>query len=174
MFTLGYFIYINIIIPLQLTKHHIDSSSSIMALCQPEKKMSKSDINSKNYILLSDSTGEIRKKISRAQTDNIKGITYGDSNRPGINNLINIFAAISDSTPSDIAQANASCSNAEFKEKVSSAIIRCLQPISTSFNEWRQNRELLRDIAKKGAEEAVAEASSCMHKLKTLTGLSVY
>ena len=61
----------------------------IMALDEPEKKMSKSGAEA-SYIALLDPPDVIRKKIARATTDSRRDIVF-DEKRPGIFNLLTIY-----------------------------------------------------------------------------------
>ncbi|EPX71404.1 tryptophan-tRNA ligase Msw1 [Schizosaccharomyces octosporus yFS286] len=151
----------------------INSSSSIMALKQPNKKMSKSDQNSKNYILLTDSEQDIRKKITGAATDNIEGITYGDPNRPAINNLINMTAALSDSRPTTIAENFKHARHSEFKSFVADSLVNTLSPFAKSYEQWKAKPSELQDIAANGAKKAMNQAYPFMKNFKRTFGLGL-
>lgn len=56
--------------------------------------MSKSIGPEAGTIWLNDSPDEIMLKVSRAQTDSIRKLTYDPENRPGVANLISIYAAL--------------------------------------------------------------------------------
>ena len=64
----------------------------IMALDDPERKMSKSDAEG-SYIALLDPPDVIRKKIARATTDSERTIVF-DEKRPAIFNLLTIYQLI--------------------------------------------------------------------------------
>ncbi|EPY53384.1 tryptophan-tRNA ligase Msw1 [Schizosaccharomyces cryophilus OY26] len=151
----------------------LNSSSSIMALKQPNKKMSKSDQNSKNYILLTDSEQDIRKKIAGAATDNIEGITYGDVNRPAINNLINITAAITDSSPIAIAEKFKHSKHSEFKSSIADIVVGSLSPFTKSYQQWKANPTELQAIAADGAKKATDQAYPFVKNFKNTLGLGV-
>ena len=73
------------------------SGARIMSLQEPEKKMSKSDENLNNLIAILDSPDVIRKKVKRAVTDSGSEIRY-DKSRPGISNLISIYALLTETS----------------------------------------------------------------------------
>ena len=54
--------------------------------------MSKSDNSDYSRINLTDSPDDIRRKIQKAKTDAIKGISFDPEIRPEISNLIKIYA----------------------------------------------------------------------------------
>lgn len=66
----------------------------IMSLQEPTTKMSKSDENIKNVIFLSDSESEVTSKIKKAVTDSEGIIKYDIEKKPGISNLLSIYASI--------------------------------------------------------------------------------
>jgi tryptophanyl-tRNA synthetase len=72
----------------------------IRDLGSPEKKMSKSDESGKGVIFLSDTPEVAAKKIMSATTDSIGSIAYDKAERPGISNLMDILAALTN-TPID-------------------------------------------------------------------------
>ena len=68
-----------------------------MSLSDPTKKMSKSE-SDKGTIYLTDDMETIEKKIMKAKTDAESKIYYDPENKPGISNLLTIYAAIKDIT----------------------------------------------------------------------------
>ncbi len=72
-------------------------SAKIMSLSDPTKKMSKSE-SDKGTIYLTDDMETIHKKIMKAKTDAEGKIYYDPENKPGISNLLTIYAAIKDIT----------------------------------------------------------------------------
>lgn len=67
--------------------------AKIMSLSNPSKKMSKSE-SDKGTIYLLDDVEISRKKIMKAVTDNEGKIYYDPINKPGISNLITIYAIL--------------------------------------------------------------------------------
>jgi tryptophanyl-tRNA synthetase len=72
---------------------HNPFATRVMSLRTPDMKMSKSDPSEQGKITLQDSNDHIQKKIKSAVTDGIGGVTYDPKNRPGLANLLNIYAA---------------------------------------------------------------------------------
>lgn len=56
--------------------------------------MSKSDTNLKNTIFLSDSKQEVANKIKKAVTDSENIIKFDPEHKPGVSNLLTIYASI--------------------------------------------------------------------------------
>ena len=74
----------------------------IRDLANPEKKMSKSDETGKGVIFLTDTPDAAAKKIMSATTDSLGSIAYDKKEQPGISNLIDILAALSDQSLKDV------------------------------------------------------------------------
>ena len=80
------------------------TATRVMSLKNGLNKMSKSDPSDQSRINLMDDSISIIKKIQKARTDSEpfpKSLEEMD-NRPEINNLINIFSALSEDLPQNI------------------------------------------------------------------------
>ena len=69
------------------------TAARVMSLRSPQDKMSKSDRSDAGRINLTDSPDLIRRKIRRAVTDSLGPVTY-DEARPGVRNLVDMYAAV--------------------------------------------------------------------------------
>lgn len=74
----------------------------IRDLMNPEKKMSKSADSDNSKIMLADLPERIRKKIMSATTDSLADINFDFKTQPGISNLLQILAAITDTSLHDL------------------------------------------------------------------------
>ena len=74
----------------------IGTGIRIRDLVNPEKKMSKSTAGDNCKIMLSDSPARAAKKIMSATTDSLENIDFNLETQPGISNLLQIEALISD------------------------------------------------------------------------------
>ena len=92
------------------------SGSRIMSLQEPNSKMSKSDLNTNNYIGLLDEPHVILKKIKRAVTDSGNEIKYIDEGN-AISNLMTIFSALSGNSIKQIENDFNGKLYSEFKKK---------------------------------------------------------
>ena len=63
-----------------------------MSLSDPKSKMSKSDPYQLSRIMLTDAPETIALKLRKAATDSIAGVSYDPVTRPGVSNLIEIYA----------------------------------------------------------------------------------
>jgi tryptophanyl-tRNA synthetase len=87
-------------VPLPVSKQHEffgkDQGLRIRDLQEPLKKMSKSDESGKGVIFMSDTPEAAAKKIMSATTDSFGEIKYDMKGRPGITNLLQILALLTD------------------------------------------------------------------------------
>lgn len=107
----------------------------IMNLVDPTKKMSKSDDTDKGTIFLTDSLDSARRKIMGATTDNYATIAYDKQKQPGISNLIEILALLTNKTNQEIAQKYKSLTQyGSFKQVVAEEMTRFLADFQTKLN----------------------------------------
>ncbi len=140
----------------------------IMSLSDPTKKMSKSD--SKGDIFLKDDEKTIRKKIMSAVTDMETSVHYDKVNKPGISNLMTIYASIKNVTIEDVEKEFVGANYGTFKRAVADAIVAELTPFQNRYREIIASGELDR-VLKEGAEQASQIAEVTLEKVKKAVGL---
>ena len=142
----------------------------VMSLQEPTKKMSKSDDNQTATVYLLDTPKDIEKKIKRAQTDSDNAVRYDREAKPGISNLMDIFAALTDKSREEIEKAYAGQGYGTFKKDVAEATISVLEPIQKRYAELIDTPEL-DVILTKGAEKAREKASKTYEAVTKAMGL---
>jgi tryptophanyl-tRNA synthetase len=148
----------------------------IMSLNQPtEKKMSKSDLNPRSRILITDSREDIVKKIKAAVTDSEEGVTFDPERRPAIANLANIMYYLDESatqSPAELLQDVKTKS--ALKDKMSSLVDKHLEPIRERYHELMDPKKAgqLQAIAEDGATKAIASAEATMAKVRHAIGFA--
>lgn len=146
----------------------------IMGLDDPTKKMSKSASSEYNYIALSDTPEQVRRKIMKAVTDSGSEIAYDDTPReldgtsahgaskPALKNLINIYSLLSGETPPEIVAKFAGKGYGDFKKDLAEVVIGFLVPFQARMNAISdeetmqiliEGREKIRPIAVKKLQE---------------------
>lgn len=141
----------------------------IMSLQEPEKKMSKSDENANASIYLMDDPDTIIRKFKRAVTDSDNQIQYSED-KPGIRNLMDIYAAASGKTIEETEQEFASSGYGEFKQAVGEAVVSLLKPIQDRFAELTKNKDYIDQIIKSNAEKADYYATKTLRKVQKKVG----
>jgi tryptophanyl-tRNA synthetase len=142
----------------------------IMGLQDPSKKMSKSDTLESNYIALLDSPEKVRKKIKRAVTDSGSDVRY-DEDRPGIANLLMLYASITDRSIESLEKDYAGKGYGDFKSDVAEAVVAFLGPMQERFREIRHDMPYLQGLLSRGAEAARERAQPTLAKVHDVMGL---
>lgn len=141
----------------------------IMSLSDPNKKMSKSD--PKGDIYLKDDLKTIRKKIMSAVTDMGDEIKYDQVNKPGISNLLTIYACCKDLTIQEAENQFKECHRyGDFKKSVADAVCDELEPFQKRYQEIIENKSYI-DVLKQGAIKAKKVADATLIKVKKKVGL---
>ena len=142
-----------------------------MSLRNPLQKMSKSDNQDMTRINLTDSSDDIRNKIRKAVTDCTGSVTFDPHERPGVSNLVSIFAAVSDSTPDKICRMFEGKQTVHLKDELAELLISELAPIREEINRLQTDRGYVMDILRDGSERAREIAEPNLAEIKVLMGI---
>lgn len=148
---------------------NVSEGAKIMSLQDPAKKMSKSDSNDNAYILVMDSPDDILRKFKRAVTDSEAKVAY-DEARPGVANLMTIYAAATGQSHDQIAQAFEGKGYGDFKVAVAEVVIELLRPLRERSLELLQDKGHLEDVMFLGAEKARAITKKKVAQVYDLLG----
>lgn len=141
----------------------------IMSLQDPTSKMSKSDPNINGFISILDDTDTIMRKFKRAVTDSDGEIAYKDG-KFGINNLINIYSAITGKTVDETVSEFSGKGYGDFKLAVGEVVADELKPIRERYEDLRKNKDYLESVYKTGAERAYKISNRTLNKVKRKVG----
>ncbi|ETW05739.1 tryptophan-tRNA ligase, variant 3 [Aphanomyces invadans] len=148
-----------------------DALVRIMSLRVPTEKMSKSDASPMSRIDLTDSPDTIVKKIRKAQTDAIPGISYDKAARPGVSNLMSILSAVTGQSLEDIQTQYGTHQTGQFKQVVADAVVAKIGPIGHRIQTYQADPAYLNDLLRDGRDSAAAIAASTMVEVKAAMGL---
>lgn len=147
-----------------------DQGLRIKDLGDPTKKMSKSDDTGKGVIFLSDNPDDAAKKIMSATTDSVGVVHYDLNNQPGISNLLQIHALLSDE-PLDkvIERHDGQTSYGELKQEVADQVHQFLSDFQDRLS--RVDETAL--VAKLEADEKRMNeaAKATLYKVQQAVGL---
>ena len=144
----------------------------IMSLSDPTRKMSKSD--PKGDIFLKDDLNVVRKKIMSAVTDLGSDIYYDPENKPGISNLIQIYASLKDISIEETENIFKDCHKyGEFKKAVADVVVDVLAPFQEKYKEVLASGKI-DEILDEGAKKASYIANKTLLKVKKTVGLYVH
>lgn len=144
--------------------------AKICSLQDPTAKMSKSDPDPNAYVSVIDDEATIVRKFKRAVTDSGNEIVVRED-KPGVSNLINIYAAICDKTPADVEKEFAGQGYGTFKIAVGEAVAAAFEPIRREYARYIADKAYLASVAKDGADKAAYLAEKTLRKVKKKVGL---
>jgi len=145
--------------------------AKIKGLQSPDKKMSKTSSNVNDTIFLTDSPDVIVKKVKRAVTDSDMEIRFDVLNKPGVSNLLTIYASI---TGKSIEESEKEFCNKDYgylKTEVAGVIVDELSPIQEEFKKLSDNKDYVQTILNTNSEKANRLASRTMAKVYKKLGL---
>ena len=122
--------------------------SRIMSLKDGSKKMSKSELSDLSRINLTDDKDQIINKIKKAKTDTLpmpKDIKEVEG-RLEAQNLLGIFASLSNSTLETSIEKFAGKNFSEFKQELSELLVNKIMPISEEIKKLLQDQSYLDSI----------------------------
>jgi len=145
----------------------------VMSLRDGTKKMSKSDVSDLSRINLTDDADTISKKIRKAKTDPepLPGDVEGLAGRPEADNLVGIYAALSDRTKADVISEFGGRQFSAFKPVLSELAVSVLSPISSQMRNLLDDPAFIDDVLADGGERAGAIAEKTMKDVKAIIGL---
>ena len=146
--------------------------SRIMSLKDGSKKMSKSELSDLSRINLTDDKDQIINKIKKAKTDTLpmpKDIKELEG-RLEAQNLLGIFASLSNSTLETSIEKFAGKNFSEFKQELSELLVNKIMPISEEIKKLLQDQSYLDSILLDGVEKANRIASKKIKNIKETVG----
>lgn len=145
------------------------AGARVRSLQEPTKKMSKSDENQNAFISLRDDPDTILRKFRRAVTDSEAKVRYAPG-KDGINNLMEIYAAVTGKEIPAIEQEFDGRGYGDFKTAVGEAVAAELLPIQRRFDEFMKDKAQLDALMKRGAENASHVAGRTLGKVMKKLG----
>ena len=146
------------------------SGARIMSLQEPDKKMSKSSEDANSYISMLDDPRAAMNKIKRAVTDSESEVRFDKENKPGISNLINIYACITGKTVAEIEKEFAGQGYGSFKVQVGEAVAETLEKIQAEYQRVIKDKAYLENMFRTGAERADRIAQRTLAKVQKKVG----
>lgn len=140
----------------------------IMSLSDPSKKMSKSD--PKGDIFLKDDLAVIRKKIMSAVTDSGSEVKYDVENKPGISNLLTIYASLKDISIEEAEKEFVGYRYGDFKKAVADVVVNELETFQKKYREILESKAYEK-VLLEGAKKANEVANKTLNRVKKAVGL---
>jgi tryptophanyl-tRNA synthetase len=148
-------------------------ATRVMSLRDGTKKMSKSDPSDYSRINMTDDADTIALKIRKAKTDPLPlPDSIEDAKaRPEAENLLSIYAALTDTSLADTIAQFAGKEFSRFKETLAEVSVEKLAPIADARARILSDVGALDAILRRGAERANAIAQPNLAAIKDLVGL---
>ncbi|MCR4912042.1 MAG: tryptophan--tRNA ligase [Bacilli bacterium] len=140
----------------------------IMSLSDPTVKMSKSD--PKGDIFLKDDLKTIRKKIMSAVTDSGCEVKFDQENKPGISNLLTIYAALKDISIEEAEKEFEGYRYGDFKKAVADVVCAEMEIFQNKYREILETKAY-EEALREGAKRAQAIANQTLKRVKNAVGL---
>ena len=147
-------------------------ATRVMSLRDGTKKMSKSDPSDLSRITMRDSSDDIAKKIRKAQTDPepLPETVEGLEGRPGADNLVGIYAALSEKTKADVLAEFAGAQFSVFKPALADLAVEKLSPITNEMKRLMEDPAYIDNVLEKGAVRARAIADPILARVREIAG----
>ena len=149
------------------------TTSKIMSLSNPMRKMSKSE-SDKGTIYLLDPIEISKKKVMKALTDSENAFYYDPENKPGLSNLINIYSALSGQVIEEVVEQYKDSENyGIFKKALCELLEKEMLPIQEKVKEIKESKSYIQ-VLQDGGWLAQQLANEKMTKVYKAIGIYVY
>jgi tryptophanyl-tRNA synthetase len=151
----------------------LGEATRVMSLRDGLKKMSKSDLSDMSRINMTDTPDLIAQKIRKAKTDPegpLPSAVEGLEGRPEADNLLTLYAALTDTTKKAAVERFAGAQFSVLKNELTEAATGTLGPIAARMNALMGDTAALDTILRDGADKANAIAQPILAEAKQLVG----
>jgi len=147
-------------------------ATRVMSLRDGSKKMSKSDPSDYSRINLSDDADAIAQKIRKAKTDPdaLPSETIGLVGRPEADNLVGIYAGLSESTKETVLGQFGGSTFSIFKSALVDLAVQKLGPIGAEMKKLQSDHAYIDGVLRDGSERARVIAQANMNQVKDIVG----
>jgi len=140
----------------------LKETAKVADLQDPTAKMSKSASSPAGIIELLDDPAKSAKKIRSAVTDSGREVTFDAELKPGVSNLLTIYAALSGRTIDDIVNDYTGRGYGDLKKDLADLVVDFVTPIRTRTLELLDDPAELTAILAEGASRAREVASATL------------
>jgi len=151
--------------------HILRETAKIYDLQDPSIKMSKSASSPKGIINLLDEPKTSAKKIKSAVTDTGSEIRFDQEEKPGVSNLLTIYATLTDSGIPELEQKYAGRGYGALKTDLAEIVSDWAAPFHARTREYLDDPETLDSLLAKGAEKARTVAAETLAQAYDKVGL---
>ncbi|MDH3263301.1 MAG: tryptophan--tRNA ligase [Paracoccaceae bacterium] len=149
------------------------AATRVMSLRDGTTKMSKSDPSDMSRINMTDTADQIAQKIRKARTDPepLPDTLEGLKDRPEARNLVNIYAALAETSPAEVLSEFAGHGFGAFKPKLADLAVSRLEPISSEMTRLMSDEAEIDRILGEGSARAEAIARPILERTLDIVGM---
>jgi tryptophanyl-tRNA synthetase len=147
-------------------------ATRVMSLRDGTKKMSKSDASDYSRINLTDDADTIAQKIRKAKTDPepLPSAIEGLAHRPEADNLVGMFAALSDQSKPEVLRQFGGDQFSTFKAALADLAVATLGPIRAEMQRLQADTAYIDGVLADGSRRAREIARPIMTAVKDIVG----
>ncbi len=143
----------------------------IMDLQTPSNKMSKSVDSPRGTVGVLDEPTAIAKKFRAAVTDSASEVAYDPEARPGVSNLIDIYAVATDSSVASTVDEFGGGQYGPLKVATADAVVEYLRPLRARYRDLRAEPDAVSGRLRAGAAAAAELADGVVARAEGAVGL---
>ncbi|WP_433827330.1 tryptophan--tRNA ligase [Actinoplanes sp. CA-015351] len=140
----------------------VKDTAKITDLQDPTSKMSKSASSPNGIIELLEDPARSAKKIKSAVTDTGREILFDEENKPGVSNLLTIYAALTKRTIDDLLEQYDGRGYGDLKKDLAEVLVEFVKPIQERTRAYLDDPGQLDKILAIGAEKARAVSADTL------------
>jgi tryptophanyl-tRNA synthetase len=145
-------------------------TAKITDLQDPTAKMSKTASSPNGLVELLEEPARAAKKIRSAVTDTGREVIFDPAAKPGVSNLLTIYAAVSGRTIDDLVTAYAGKGYGDLKKDLGEVVVEFLRPVQERTRGWLDDPGQLDKVLAAGAEKARAVAAATLRAVYDRVG----
>ena len=132
----------------------VKETAKILDLQDPNIKMSKSASSPSGILEMLDDPRRSAKKIRSAVTDSGSEVRFDEEKKPGISNLLTIYATLTGRSVEDIETEYAGRGYGDFKKDLGEVVVEFVTPFRDRTLQLLEDRAELDAVLRRGAEKA--------------------
>ncbi|MFC7527977.1 tryptophan--tRNA ligase [Actinoplanes sp. GCM10030250] len=140
----------------------VKDTAKITDLQDPTSKMSKSASSPNGIIELLEDPARSAKKIKSAVTDTGREILYDEENKPGVSNLLTIYAALTMRTIDELLEEYDGRGYGDLKKDLAEVLVEFVKPVQERTRAYLDDPGHLDKILAVGAEKARAVSAATL------------
>jgi tryptophanyl-tRNA synthetase len=145
-------------------------AARVMDLQEPTRKMSKSAASERGLVHVLDAPDVVAAKFRSAVTDSDGEIRADRAAKPGVTNLLEILAAVTDASVEDVVGVHAGGGYGALKAAVAEAVVEHLRPIRARHAELVADPAEVQRLLALGADRARATAAVTLARARDAMG----